>query len=338
MNVSTLVREILLSEFTDPRCGLVGESVYQDRGTTDVKEEKEKQTTMIYDYARWFRGLFQQQVSENGIVYSGVKRCFVAFPIPVGGEQKIILESETRTDLNELKALCTLIGPYGVRVIEKELLEVVKANVSTIKDILVRCKPVLEAARGHFTESEHWMAARKKIADTDLDSLILRTTIIGCVLEFRKILHQALRHVIESSVGFIYQTVKLAFDHTHDVIKCTGPEFAALDFLANDCGIEIGESDHAMKLTLREYKNQPTDAALWSLLPEIYGMMMAAPSWKTTKSKYVIVAEGHMNNSHTMVTAIHSLIATFHGIAGPSEIGRAVQQECRDRSRMPSSA
>jgi len=322
LNVSSLVRDVLLSEFTDSRCGGAGESVYQDKiGTTgDGKDQKvEKTNTMIHLYGQWFRGLFTKEISALGVVYSGVKQCFVSFPINEGGEQKIVIETETKTDLNELKALCTLIGPYGVRVIDRELLDIIKANVGTIKDILTRVRIVLEPLREKFTERAEWVAARKKIADVDLDTLIHRTTIVGCVLVFRKILRQALRMVTDTSVPYIFHTLKLAFQHTHDIVRSTGPEFAPLDYLAGDCGIDVGESDHSLKLTLREYKNQQSDSALWGFLPELYGMAMSSSRWKN--SKYMIQAEGHMNNVHTMALAIHALVATFNGIGSSTTEG-----------------
>jgi len=231
----------------------------------------------------------------------------------------VIIETETKTDHNELKALCTLIGPYGVRVIDKELLDVIKANVGTVKDILSRVRPVLEPLKGRFTDREAWNVARKRIADGDLDTLIHRSTIIGCVLAFRNILRQALAHVNQTSVPNIFETVKLAFDHTHDIYKSAPTEFEPLDFLASDCGIDVSESDNNLKLTLKEYKQTPADATVWSLLPELYGMAMTAPRWKT--AKYTIQVEGHMNNAHTIALTIRSLIANFNIIGVTSMEG-----------------
>jgi len=138
-------------------------------------------------------------------------------------------------------------------------------------------------------------------------------------LELRRILRQALRHVTESTVPFIHQTIGLTWSHTHDLAKSTGPEFAPLDLLAGDCGIDIGESDHSMKQALREFKNQPTDPSLWALLPELYGIGMSATKWRF--AKYSIQYEGHTNNAHVVASAIYALIATFNGISGATTEG-----------------
>lgn len=65
-------------------------------------------------------------------------------------------ESEWYTDVNELRALCQLVGPYGVRVIDRALLGIVNRHVSAIKDIANKNRPITEILANRFTEQQLW--------------------------------------------------------------------------------------------------------------------------------------------------------------------------------------
>jgi len=327
VDISVLVREVLLSEFIDPRCGTVGVSIHKE-GRADAKDQK---MTMIHAYAQWFRGVFKQFISEHyGVVYSPVKQAFIGLKISKqGGPEQVQLEAETKIDYNELRAMCRLIGQYGARVLEKDLLQIVEGAVGTIKEVLLRTAPVLGALRGKFFQREVWLNARKKIADADLDTLLNRSTIVGCVLVFRHLLRLALRDVTESAVPFIFSTIKLAVDHLHDHFRVAPPDFAALGMLATDCGIDVGENDHTLNEVLVKYKTSQSDVELWSLLPELYAMSMASPRWKT--AKYTIDYEGFASNAHTMVWCIRSLIVAFHSIPLPGSGESSMQMPSEQR-------
>jgi len=310
IDVSTMIREVLLSEFSDLRCGMVGTSLYKEVVRMDEKETK---TTMIHLYAQWFKSVFKQFISEQyATVYSPVRRAFIGLKVQRGGQEIALLDAELKTDVNELRALARLVGPYGVRVIEKELLQIVVANVGTIREILARVKVALEPLRNNFHQKEVWLNAKKKITEVDLDTVLNRATIIGCVLVFRELLRNALRESTETAVPFVYSTVKLAFDHAHDAEKISSPTMAQLDLLAADCGFDVGENDHTLNESLVKYKSSGLDAGLWAYLPELFGLTLSCAKWKT--AKYTIDYEGFLNNAHTVVWCYRSLIAAFNCI------------------------
>ncbi len=66
---------------------------------------------------------------------------FVPNPRPDRAE---IFPFEMYADLTELKALCTLIGPSGVRRFDRTILNAVAIHTETLKEILRVNEPVLK--------------------------------------------------------------------------------------------------------------------------------------------------------------------------------------------------
>jgi len=243
------------------------------------------------------------------IGYSRLKKGFVTRPVSRRGEgQTISLKADRYTDINELKALCTIVGPYGVRVIDRAMVSLIQSNAVELKEILKECHPVLAPLQGRFTEKNFFFESTAKLNKSNFDKLIRQSTIIGCILKFRETLREALQEVVKDKVPFIYDAVKLAHQQLPDNSHAD-PRLMALDFLAQDCGIDLKESDHSLRVALQKLKATPNDAALWNLLPELYGVSFVSPKWQEVY--YIIDSEGHSNNIHCMAPCIHMLISTF---------------------------
>lgn len=59
-----------------------------------------------------------KQVSQGHIIYSPLQKAFVS----LSSEEKLQFSAEEFSDTQELRALCELIGPYGVRYMGKLVL------------------------------------------------------------------------------------------------------------------------------------------------------------------------------------------------------------------------
>jgi len=317
IDLSSIFRDVLLSEFTDESCGGAGDALVS--GELDGKEEKKDAgaTTVIHAIAAWYQGLFARDLGvEHGISFSPVKQAFVSRPISMakGQPPAIHLDAEWFTDVNELRALVTLCGPYGVRVIDKALLSVVVRSVTVIRDCLIKNQPMLTMLSGRFTEHTLWQESINKLQHVEV--LLTHTTVVGCVLHFRKLLRKALASVVNEKMPFLYQNVKLAFKHLHDVSEVS-LAFAPLDYLSQDVGLDVGEADHSLRLALAKFKTQLSDLVLWNLLPELYGVSYVGARWKS--AVYQISEQGYTNNAHCMAECIRALIFTFQRIALKSD-------------------
>jgi hypothetical protein len=210
-----------------------------------------------------------------------------------------------------------MCGPYGVRVIDRGLLNLVQYNVGIIKDVVKEAQPVLTALQGRFTERGFFFDSLSKINRPALDKLLRHSVVIGCILKFRETLRDALQEVVKERTPFIFEAVKLAHSQLPDNSQ-VDPRLMALDYLAQDCGVDVKEADHSLRNSLQKYKTQPQDAQLWGLLPELYGISFVSARWHD--AHYLIESEGHANNSHCIVPTIHSLISAFERMPLKNEV------------------
>ena len=83
---------------------------------------------MYSDYIIRYSDFITKRLSvpNSGIVFSSSRRSFVS-------KTGLSFKAELYTDISELKSLCNIIGPYGVKIIDREMLKFVLSNVNTIK-------------------------------------------------------------------------------------------------------------------------------------------------------------------------------------------------------------
>jgi len=320
MNLSEICRDVLLSEMSDDSIPGAGQPFISE---SEEKKDAPKSTSIIQTIANMYLAVFSWDLGEYGISYSSIRKSFVSRAISKdkGAAPTVYLNAEKYTDFLELRALCRLIGPYGLRVLDKKLLSVVEMNVKTIKDIIAENQQHLNAIQGHFTDRAVWFETVAKLAK--MDALCKHCIIVGCILQFRRMLRDAMQLVTKSKIPFIYDTVRLAFGHLHEEGE-VDVEMQALDYLAADLGIDVLEADHSLRNALRKYKTQATDIALWGLLPEMFGLAYESNRWKS--SEYSIAQEGHVNNENCMGSCIASLIVNFHRIPLKAEKSQEVDR------------
>jgi len=268
---------------------------------------------LIHTIAQWYLHLMQRELDELGVAYSPLRKGFVGRAVAKrpGDKPQIIFRADRYADLTELKALVTLVGPYGVRVLDKGLIGLVQFNVNAVREILREYMPTLQTMQGRFNERGFFADAVQKLNRQGFDRLVRHSVVVGCILKFRDLLREALQEVVRQRVPFIFDVVKLAHSQLPDLSQ-NDAKLSALDHLAQDCGIDVKEADHALRSALARFKTAPLDITLWGLLPEMYGLSFIIPRW--SEAVFDINTEAHLNNAHCMVHCIHTLIALTNRI------------------------
>lgn len=330
INLCDIVRDVLLSEFWDDASGMVGETVVKP-AAADGKDQKkdQKQTVLVHTISQWYFALMQREVDELGISYSGLRKGFVSRAVARGSARPaVLLKSERWCDITELKALCTLAGPYGVRCVDNRLLTLLQQHVGALRDMIKDQVPLLTDLRKRFNERAFWVDKTPAFPKQVLDKFFRHSVIIGCVLRFRQLLREGLSEAVREKTPFIWDTVRLAQSVNPDISQ-NDARLSALDNLAMDCGLDVKESDHSLRFALQRFKTTPADVQIWSLLPEMYGLCFSIPRW--SEAQWAIETEGHVNNAHCAAAAVHTLIAAFNRMPLKGDVaanvGEAIQSD-----------
>ena len=302
INVSDIMRDVLLSELSP--------SAEEITALQAADADPNRPAPIILHIAAFYATMFGQDLAlQQGIVYSPLRRCFLS-RAGASSAASGAFQFERYTDVSELRALCTLIGPGGVAVIDRQLLKLVQRNAKVVKDVLTANQTVLLNLTGRFTEQSVWLDNIGIIQH--MDQLCAATTNIGCILHFRLMLRAALHEVTSKASPFIQHAVQIAYRAAHDNGVICDPRLSGLDNAASDVGLDVGESDHPLRLALSPLKTTVADMNIFQFLPELFGLMYLSQRWRT--AAFSIEIEGHTNNNHCMALAIRALLVQFNRI------------------------
>lgn len=320
-NISDIVRDVLLSELSP--------SSEEISALQSADADLSKSVPIVMHVASFYSSMFGQDLASQGIVYSPLRKCFMnknkigqngaagsgqaqqatSSSYSAGGANANF-EFERFTDMGELQALCTLIGPAGVAVIDRQMLKLIARNARVVKDILVSNQTVLLNLTERFTEQSVWLDNIGIIQG--MDQLCAATASIGCILHFRLLLRQALNEVVSRASPFVLAAVQIAHRAVHDSGVVVDPKLDGIDRAASDVGLDVGEADHPLRLILASLKTTVADMNLFQYLPELFGLMYLSQRWRS--AQFSIEIDGHTNNNHCMAIAIRQLLVQFNRI------------------------
>eukprot|EP01088_Endostelium_zonatum_P020849 TRINITY_DN7889_c0_g1_i1.p1 TRINITY_DN7889_c0_g1~~TRINITY_DN7889_c0_g1_i1.p1 ORF type:complete len:1222 (-),score=181.06 TRINITY_DN7889_c0_g1_i1:62-3727(-) len=251
----------------------------------------------------WYADFVTKTLSLPGIMYSPLRKSFITR----GGKEtskEITLPIEEYADYIELQSLCRIVGPFGVKALDREILKFIVFNVGAIKQILIASKDVLKSVATGYN-SEDVLEAQKNLKQGD--AFLQRTITIGNAMAFRSLLREAQRSVTSVQIPLIYNEIDNGFSE-YPINLSLKPEMVEMDALALNCGIETvpGVIDQSLLAVLSK---AITDADLdtWKLLPIMFAASFVTKSWCDTS--YRPFVEAYENSSQTMIPVFHSLLA-----------------------------
>ncbi|CAN0212276.1 unnamed protein product [Scytosiphon promiscuus] len=319
---AAIIRQVLLDECTD-WSRIHGHS----RKGSHTKEGLAKnagaaQTENVLDnISGWYVTLLKMispgGKSSGGIVYVPARQGFVpasATAAPSGGPPVDLF-----FDLQELRALCTLLGSGGARLVEKAVLDFVATRVREMQLMLTAKSAVLEEFREAYATSR-WEEALRSVGN--LDSFVEDAIAIGNALTLRRLLNEALGSVYEDTMPFLRKTVDLGCRAVD--AGAGGRGMDAFKRLAGDFGLPFKYEDHSLLLSL----DGCIDTPVWSLLPYAFAASFSSESWR--KCEYVSRLGVFKNNEHVIVTTIIDLTKAFFG--GELAVERALKEYVKTAS------
>uniref|UniRef100_A0A6B2KWY4 CYRIA/CYRIB Rac1 binding domain-containing protein n=1 Tax=Arcella intermedia TaxID=1963864 RepID=A0A6B2KWY4_9EUKA len=336
MDMKNLITNVLLSEMTSSDLGpsdrgfdwikkeaLKEEPVLDEKSKAKTHNEEGKKghpdelkvnqpQTVLDMIVQWYATFVTTNLAKGTKCeepYSPVRNGFVLKRIGVG-------KPEAYCDLVELGKLCELIGPSGVKQIDREILKWFIPKMRELETILKASQADLEKLKDQYMDESCYptMYRAFKARIGDFDRFIDKSIAIGNVLHFRRLLHAALEGVEKQKIPYLFSMVETAFNQ-YPRNFWMEQSLLPMDTLAMDLGIDVGLSDHELKNALLPFVQKDKD--VWATLPAMYAVsFMISSHWKEAVWNRALGI--HENNIHVLAYTIPLLIIQFTSITQSS--------------------
>ncbi|XKL65966.1 hypothetical protein PGB90_009386 [Kerria lacca] len=259
-------------------------------------------------YTQWYSEVLLRRISAGNICFSMNQLTFVSLT----AEGAIPFNAEEFSDTNELRALADLIGPYGMKLINETLMWHISSQVQELKKLVIINKDILLTLRTNFDKPDIMREQFKKLLN--VDNVLQRMTIIGVILSFRQILHDALVVVLEERIPFLLSSV-LDFRH-----NTSGIDTLVVSEMASAAGLHC-KVDPTLVTALRNSKTEvDEDEHLLSCLLMVF-VAVSIPKLASNETSFFRASlEGHSNNIHCLAYAINHIFGALFTICDQGDI------------------
>lgn len=276
-----------------------------------------KTVTMLY--SSWYLDVLLRRVSAGHIVYSPLQRAFVTLSI----EGQLPFSAEEYSDVNELRALAELIGPYGINYLCENLVRHIVVQVNELKMLVVQNKDILIGLRLNFDKPDHMRELCKRLQN--VEGVLHRITIVGVILCFQKLLQDALNDVLEERMPILMNSIK---DFKHQVANTEALNDIQVDVgkeqIVNEMASATGLSsriDPTLTAALRVQKNNMGEDEYEIACLMLVFIAVSLPRLaKMESSTYRPSLEAHSNNIHCIATAVNSIASAMFSILNHGDI------------------
>jgi NCK-associated protein 1 len=280
-------------------------ALLQQTQTVDSHGEK----TVAALYTQWYSEVLLRRVSAGNICFSNNQRAFVSLT----AEGAIPFNAEEFSDINELRALAELIGPYGMKLLNETLMWHIASQVQELKKLVAGNKDVLVSLRTNFDKPEIMKEQFKKLQH--VDNVLQRMTIVGVILSFRQLAQSALVDVLEERIPFLLSSI-LDFRHHFP----SGGDIMVVSEMASAAGL-VCKVDPTLVSALRNQKNEmDEDEHLLACLLMVFVAVSIPKLARNENSFYRASLEGHANNIHCMAAAVNNIFGALFHICGQGDI------------------
>lgn len=155
--------------------------------------------TYLTTYALWFIDFLTNKVSSGQVIWSNSEKCFVT-------RQGVPSQLGKYLSFSELVALCQLMGPDGVDLIDEKITNALSVLLLNLKDAVAQNMSLIDQIRATYS-TDGFANTLKQFKQ--LKDLTSKMTSFGAILQVRKLLHKALSTSIETKASNLDGFVKL---------------------------------------------------------------------------------------------------------------------------------
>ncbi|GIY39488.1 hypothetical protein CDAR_538812 [Caerostris darwini] len=264
--------------------------------------------TVTFLYTNWYLEALLRRVSSGHISYSRNQRAFVT----LSAEGNLQFSAEEYSDINELRALAELIGPYGMKYLNESLCWHIASQVTELKKLVVSNKEILMALRSNYDKPEEMKDLLRRLQN--VDNVLQRMTIIGVIICFRSLAQDSLSDVLKERIPFLLSSV---CDFKHHV---PNGDSMIVSEIASAAGLPC-RVDPALVAALRSQKSElGEDEYTVACLLMVFVAVSLPKLSRNEGSYYKASLEGHSNNIHCLAQAINGIAGALFTICGHGDI------------------
>nr|CAH7728492.1 unnamed protein product [Callosobruchus chinensis] len=266
--------------------------------------------TIAAIYTQWYSEVLLRKVSAGNIIFSMNQRSFVSLTV----EGSIPFNPEEYSDVNELRALAELIGPYGMKQLSETLMWHIASQVIELKKLAEFNKDVLLSLRTNFDKPETMKEQSKKLSN--VDNVLQRMTIVGVILSFRQLAQSCLTDVLEQRIPFLVSSI---LDFRHHLPS--GDPMKIVSEMTSAAGLPCKVDPTLISaLKLQKPETEGENEHLLVCLLMVFVAVSIPRLAKMEQSFYRASLEGHTNNIHCMALAVNHIFGALFTICGQGDI------------------
>eukprot|EP00055_Hartaetosiga_balthica_P012323 m.59437 g.59437 ORF g.59437 m.59437 type:complete len:1109 (-) comp7909_c0_seq1:772-4098(-) len=158
--------------------------------------------TIARIYTDFFVDLIFKSGFNGAVLYSESQKCLV------GVHES--MEVQDYTSITELKALCALVGPFGVKQLTEQIVSRVATLLKNLKQTTSNNPRLIEIVK-NLHSSDATSEALRSLRDADAFFKIAAGAGLG--LNFRRLLLTALQSVLEERIPFVFTSINDLHKH-----------------------------------------------------------------------------------------------------------------------------
>uniref|UniRef100_A0A8C1EUN5 NCK associated protein 1 like n=1 Tax=Cyprinus carpio carpio TaxID=630221 RepID=A0A8C1EUN5_CYPCA len=248
-------------------------------------------------YTNWFLEGLLRQASSALIVHCPTTQCFVN----QNTENEQSFHAEEYADICGLRSLAELIGPYGLKFLNENLMWHIISQVGELKKLVSDNMDVLVQMRANFENPDAMSDLQKKL--TGCENVLKRMTIIGVILSFRSMVQEALGEV-NVSIYCLKDLISPEGD-----IKVTLSVYEMASAAGLPC--EIDPALVSAIANMQTDNSSIEDEFKITCLLLVFIAVSLPTLCLDPNSFYSRAQGGHQNNIHCLATAVNHIAAAM---------------------------
>ncbi|GAB6026086.1 hypothetical protein CHUAL_012289 [Chamberlinius hualienensis] len=272
--------------------------------------------TITHLYAHWYLDIFLWRVSAGNIIYSENQKSFVT----LSNDGQLPFNPEEYTDINELQALAELIGPYGMKYLNENLMWHIASQLQELKKLVMMNKDVLQSLRSNFDKPENMRDLFRRLQQ--VDNVLQRMTIIGVILCFRKLAQDALHNVLKRRIPFVLSCVEDFRLHP------PSGDTVVVNDMSSAAGLSC-KIDPALVAALRAQKTgteHAEDEYQIACLLMVFVAVSLPKLARSEGSQFKAAHKGHCNNIHCLATAVNNIAGALFTLCGNGDVEERLKE------------